>query len=482
MVRGDKGMPLFERVEGYQPEPAPERAKRTRARRAASPPAGGPPDDSVSEPEAAPAGHAGDRDRPLSVSAAIRAAQRVLEDGVGAIWIEGEVDEIKRPVSGHVYFTLKDEASSIAAVMWRADALRLRFALADGQRVLARGRLGIFERAGRFQLYVSAAEPVGAGAEALALAELRRRLAAEGLFDAARKRPLPPLPRRIGVVTSRTGAAIRDIVRVVHRRCPVPILVADAQVQGAQAVDQICRALAALARHPVDLVIVGRGGGSAADLAAFNDERVVRAIAACPVPTIAAIGHEVDVSLADLAADHRAATPSQAGELAVPVRAALEAALAEEERRLGRELGLRLAAARQELDAALERGEARVRDGLARARQRLAALDRQLAMRHPQARIARDRDALRQLEARAADAAHRRLDRAAGELGALATRLDALSPLRVLDRGYALTTCGERVVRAARDVAIGDAIELRLGVGRLGCRVETIDEDEGGHG
>jgi exodeoxyribonuclease VII large subunit len=272
----------------------------------------------------------GDRQHPLTVAAVVQGAGAAVDD-LGVLWVEGETLSVRAPGSGHCYFILKDDRAQLAAVMFRSDAQRLRFQIAEGMRLRCRGRLGIYDRDGKFQLYVAFAEPAGVGAEAVALEQLRTKLAAEGLFAAARKRPLPRLPRGIGVVTSRHGAAVRDIVRVVHRRCPVPILVADAVVQGSDAPRSIVAALRAVSRYRVDVIIVGRGGGSAADLAAFNDEAVVRAVAACRVPTISAVGHEVDVTLTDLAADHRAATPSMAGEMAVPVVAELAAQLAKEE-------------------------------------------------------------------------------------------------------------------------------------------------------
>ena len=222
-----------------------------------------------------------------------------------------------------------------------------------------RGKLGVFDRDGRLQLYVDYAEPAGAGAEAAAHDELKRRLAAEGLFADARKRPLPGLPRRIGVVTSKSGAALRDIVRTIHRRFPpAHIVVADCTVQGASAPAQIVAALRAIELAAVDVVIVGRGGGATSDLAAFNDERVVRAVAACRVPVVSAVGHEVDVTLCDLVADRRASTPTAAGELVVPVQHELQAALAREEQRLRRELGLYLRAARQEVDDLIDSARA----------------------------------------------------------------------------------------------------------------------------
>ncbi|RMH43467.1 MAG: exodeoxyribonuclease VII large subunit [Deltaproteobacteria bacterium] len=421
----------------------------------------------------------GDRDHPLSVSDAIQLAQRALKARIGTIWIEGEAVQVKRAASGHVYFCLQDGRDGrLNAVLWRADAARLRFALEEGQHLLCRGELGIYPAAGKLQFYAKAIEPAGIGAEALALEQLKRALAAEGLFDPARKRPLPRLPRRIGVVTSRSGAAVHDIVRVVHRRFPVPILVADAQVQGAAAPEQIVAALEAIVRHPVDVVIVGRGGGSAADLAAFNDERVVRAIAACPVPVISAVGHEVDVTLADLAADCRAATPSQAGELAVPVRDELVDALVKLERRLARELIVRVRDERQRIDRWTAAAQRAIATAVATRRRDLAELQRRVELHHPRARLERHRGEVRQLEAAAAAAFDRRRTAAGRDLAELAARLDALSPLRTLDRGYAIARAGDRVITDARSVAPGDGIGVVLARGRLDCTVEHVHEPE----
>jgi exodeoxyribonuclease VII large subunit len=479
----DQGMPLFDRLTKPTGPPA----------RPASEPE---PPATPSEPDV-PLDEPGGRDMPLSVAAAVKLVATVLDRSIGVLWIEGECASLSRPASGHLYFTLKDDGAQLQAVLWRSDARRLRFRLEEGQRLLCRGRLGIYERDGKFQFYVTLAEPVGAGAEAIALEQRKQKLAAEGLFAAERKRPLPRIPRRLGVVTSRTGAAIGDIVRVVQRRFPVPILLAEAQVQGADAPRQIVAALAAIVRHGVDVVILGRGGGSASDLAAFNDEAVVRAVAACPVPTISAVGHEIDVTLTDLAADRRAATPSNAGELAVPVLADLDRALAKEEGRLRREVELRLGTGRQDLDRRVGELATALAATHGRRRRALAELERQLAARDPRAELGRQRGALRALEhrlagrdprmllshyraslrateERGAAAMRRARDRRSHGLAAAAGRLEALSPLRVLDRGYAIALVDGQVVARADEVAPGDELRLRLATGALDCRVERV--------
>lgn len=434
--------------------------------------------------------------RPMAVSHAVNLARRVLEGEIGPLWIEGETTSVNRASSGHLYFALKDQRAQIRAVMWRSDAQKLKFRLQDGQLLRVRGQMTLYEAGGKFQLYVRYAEPAGMGAEALALEQLKRKLAAEGLFDRARKRRLPWIPRRIGVVTSKSGAAVRDIIRTVHRRFPVPILVADASVQGASAARDIVRALHALARTDVDVIIVGRGGGSASDLAAFNDEAVVRAVATCPIPTISAVGHEVDTSLCDLAADRYASTPTAAGELAVPVRAELAELLAEEERRLHRELQIRVENARQQLDHLTGRAHHVVTGRLARERQALGALDRRLQACHPRAQLVENRARLSELQSaldtlinrrlqRArryfADATvrldplmNRRLQRARHDFASATARLEALSPLRVLQRGYALARTEERVLTDAETVTVGDPVTIRLARGALDCRVEAV--------
>lgn len=436
------------------------------------------------------------RERPLRVVDVVRWSNAAVER-YGLLWVEGEVGEVKRPSSGHVYFALRDKTSQLPAVMWRTTAQRLRFGFEAGLRVRVRGKLGVFDRDGKLQLYVDYAEPAGAGAEAAALEELKRRLAAEGLFADARKRPLPLLPRRIGVVTSKSGAALRDIVRTIQRRFPpAHILVADCMVQGAAAPAQIVHALRLIDAAAVDVVIVGRGGGAQSDLAAFNDERVVRAIAACRVPVVSAVGHEVDVTLSDLAADRRASTPTGAGELVVPVQHELRAAVTREEQRLRRELGLYLRAARQEVDDLIDSARAGVQARMTARATELRRLEVRLLAAHPRAQLAARRAALAALEKRLPspaprvadgrrradtgrarlDAAMRRaLDRRRQGFAAVVARLEALSPLRVLERGYALATRDGHVVTDASALAPGDPIELRFARGRARGRITDVE-------
>ncbi len=443
------------------------------------------------------------RERPLAVADVVRAAGRVL-DGLGLVWLEGEVSQVSQPGSGHVYFALRDREAVLPAVMWARDATRLRFRIEAGQRLRVRGRLGVYDRDGKMQLYADFAEPAGLGAEAIALEQLKAKLAAEGLFAAERKRPLPRFPRRIGVVTSRTGAAIHDIIRTVQRRLPTPILIADAVVQGQAAPNQIVMGMAMVVRAGVDVVIVGRGGGAVTDLTAFNHERVVRTIARCPVPVISAVGHEIDLSLADLAADARASTPTAAAELAVPDGAALAEQLVKERRRLDREIRHRLDRARQDLDhqtmalhARGERSLALTRAALQTLTHRLtglhprtriltrgaalAELTRRLTAVHPASRLARARHELDALTARCDAAIRRQLDARRARLGQLGAQMAALSPLAVLDRGFAMVSRGDRetdLVRAAASVQRGDRLRVRLARGRLGVIVEEIETSE----
>ncbi len=291
----------------------------------------------------------------LSVSDVTRRIRESLEDQFAEVWVEGEISNLRAPSSGHLYFTLKDAHSQLRGVLFRSGATRLRFALQEGLCVIARGRISVYEPRGEYQLIVDTLEPKGVGAWQLAFEQLKERLAGEGLFDEARKRPLPEFPRTIGVVTSLTGAAIRDIVAVLRRRCPVVnILVVPVPVQGEGAGDRIAAAIRALNEVPqVEVLIVGRGGGASEDLWAFNEEAVVRAIAGSRVPVVSAVGHEIDVTLADFAADYRAPTPSAAAEAVVPVLNEILARLGELEGRLCRLMDTGMQMQRHRLDRSI---------------------------------------------------------------------------------------------------------------------------------
>jgi exodeoxyribonuclease VII large subunit len=443
----------------------------------------------------------GSRAAPLSVTQLVKKASLAVEEGVGKVWLQAEVASLTAAASGHLYMVLKDDKSSVRAVMWKTDASRLRFRMEEGLELSCRGHASIYERDGKFQFYVKTAEPAGAGADAIALQQLTRKLSAEGLFDADRKRPLPSLPRRIGLVTSRHGAAVRDIIRAVNRRFPVPLLLAPAAVQGSGSPAEIAAALDKLGRTDVDVIIVGRGGGSTSDLAAFNSELVVRAIARARVPVISAVGHEIDSSLSDLAADCRAATPTMAGEMAVPVREELRETLVIAERRLARELSVGLAVARQELDRHSQQAGGMVRQLIAESRAALAENRAALERQHPRARMVASRGHVHELEARNRAAMRDLLLRfrervsdperilatrmrgslatAGRDLAAASAGLDAMSPLSVLDRGYAIATAvGGDVIRRAEESLIGTSASVRLAKGTLACRIEGVENGD----
>jgi exodeoxyribonuclease VII large subunit len=440
---------------------------------------------------------ASSRERPLGIAEVVRLAGRTL-DALGLVWLEGEVTQASTPASGHLYFALQDRGSVLSAIMWGRDVARLRFKIEPGQRLRVRGRLGVYDRDGKMQLYADFAEPAGAGAEAIALAQLKAKLAAEGIFAASRKRALPRFPRRIGVVTSARGAAVHDIIRTVQRRLPTPILICDAAVQGPTAPHQLVMGMAMVVRAGVDVLIIGRGGGAATDLTAFNHERVVRTIARCPVPVISAIGHEVDLSLADLAADARASTPTAAAELVVPDGVVLAEALGKELARLDREIHHGLDRARQDLDrvtiAMHSRGErtlATTRHQLHQLHHRLAGLhprarilanhatlgelEKRLAAMHPGPRLSRARRGIDALTARCEAAITRSLGQRRSELAQLGAQMAALSPLAVLDRGYAMVHAGETIVRAASQVTSGERLRVRLASGTLEVIVDEVE-------
>lgn len=379
------------------------------------------------------------------------------DDDLSGVWVRGEISNFTHHSSGHMYFNLKDDKSRLKCVMFRGNNLRLQFTPKDGQEVFAYGSVGVYDKGGEYQLYVEHMEPAGLGALYAAFEELKRALAAEGLFDPAHKRPLPKFPRVVGVVTSPTGAAIRDIIKVARRRNPaVRIVVVPAQVQGDGAPESIVSAIALANRfRALDVLIVGRGGGSMEDLWCFNDERVARAIYGSAIPVVSAVGHEVDFTIADFVADVRAATPSHAAELVVPD-------ISEHIRRLS-EYRTRAASS--------------VLGTLRQARRRLEAVTSSREIKRPADRIEQARQRLDDVEASVERLMLHRLEIARQRLVALAGRADALSPLSVLSRGYAVVRDGNgRVVRYARAVSVGDDVEVILGSGQLICGVkETRD-------
>jgi exodeoxyribonuclease VII large subunit len=435
--------------------------------------------------------------RVLTVSDLVRSARVMLEARFAEVRVDGEISGLKRSGNGHLYFCLKDREAQIDCVMFSREAGRLKFRLEDGQKVRCRGRLTIYEGRGKLQLSVSAVEPTGAGALALAFEQLKQKLAAEGLFEAGRKRRLPFLPRRIGVVTSPQGAVIRDIVRLTHRRFPVPILLAPAPVQGDGATVMLASALRQLSSVPdVDVVIVARGGGSLEDLWPFNEEPLARAIAGCRVPVISAVGHETDFTIADFVADVRAPTPSAAAEMVVPAAADLATELQLLGRRLGRGMetefrGCRLTIERararladprrlidqkrQALDDLTARGARALAGSVARQRVALRAAEGRLYRAHPQRRISDQRAAAAALERRLAEAMAGLVGKRRRALEGLEGKIGALSPLKVLERGYGLVRAGDgRVVASAEAVAAGEAVTVTLRDGELDARVEGV--------
>jgi exodeoxyribonuclease VII large subunit len=438
-----------------------------------------------------------------TVSRLNREARELLETGLPLLWIEGELSNLARPSSGHLYFSLKDEAAQIRCAMFRNRNQLVRFRPADGMHVLARARVSLYEARGDYQLIVESLEEAGDGALRRAFELLKQRLLVEGLFDEARKQPIPALPRRIGVITSPTGAAIHDVLTVLRRRFPaIPVLVYPVPVQGKTAAPEIARMIRlAAARAECDVLILCRGGGSLEDLWAFNEEIVARAIFDCDIPLVTGIGHEVDVTIADFAADLRAPTPSGAAEHVSPDGA--------DWRRHYERIGARL--------AALARGD------LARRRERLRWLMRGLQQRHPGQRLRQQAQRLDELEQRLLRCTHagierrrmqfeqglarllrhvplhridnararcgelaqrlrqhmqRRLERGRDRLDGLGRALDAVSPLATLGRGYAIVRRMDgAVVRDAQAVKAGDEVEARLARGLIVCEVrETRNE------
>jgi exodeoxyribonuclease VII large subunit len=449
-----------------------------------------------------------------------RQVKGVVEDRLGKLWVEGELQKVTRPASGHVYFDLKDdkEEARISCVLWRDAAKVTRARFVDGERVRLYGRPGVYVPRGQYQFTAELAEPAGAGAAAAALAALKAKLQALGYFDPARKRPLPRFPRAVGVVTSATGAAFGDICKVALQRWPVRIVLSPTMVQGAEAPGQIVRALYWIQKVPgVDVVILGRGGGASEDLVAFNHERVAEAIFKCRLPVVSAVGHEIDFTLADLVADRRAPTPSGAAQLCVPDHGEETArlrGLAQRLRGQGRAKVnvLRVALSRralkdpgrllderaQRLDELSQRLEALARAKCEGPRGVLGRWDKALARQHPRARLARDRQTLlglaarlepalarvlgRQhtrlsaLDTRLLGAPSRDLERRRATLGALAGRLEALSPLAILARGYSVVLSQGRALTRAQDARVGEGLTVLLQEGSLEVRVTALKD------
>ena len=393
----------------------------------------------------------------LTVSELTAKVKTTLERGFPDVAIRGEISNLSRPNSGHVYFSLKDDSSQIRAVLWKNDAERVVFELKNGQGIKGWGRLSVYAQRGEYQITLRKVEPEGIGALELAFRQLYARLAAEGLFETERKRPLPRFPRRIVVVTSPTGAALRDFLQVTGRRWPgAEVLVAPAKVQGIGSAEEVVAAIALANRvNGADLIVVCRGGGSLEDLWTFNEEIVARAIVASRLPVVSAIGHEIDTTISDLVADFRASTPTAAGEQCVPDLQEIAQRLDSLGDRAGRALRARVVQVRLRLDTLSDRGRRALRTRVDRIKVRLETLSD-----------------------RSGRAIRRTLDDRENRLARLAAGLEALSPLGVLARGYSLTfrEADDTLLRDASEVRPGDRIVSKLGIGQVVSRV--IDDAE----
>lgn len=440
----------------------------------------------------------------FSVGRLNREVRGLLEGHLPMIWVEGEISNLVRPASGHLYFTLKDDQAQVRCAMFRMRRQWLKFQPENGQQVLVRTRVTLYEPRGDYQLVVDSMQEAGAGALQRAYEQLKTQLAAEGLFDSERKRPLPALPGRIGVVTSPSGAAIRDIISVLRRRYPsIPLVIYPVPVQGEGAAAEIAAAIRlAGQRRECDVLIVGRGGGSLEDLWAFNEEVVARAIHASTIPVVSAVGHEIDFTIADFVADVRAPTPSAAAELVSPDRqeqlqalgqlgrrlAALQARhLQQQRQRLSwlrhrlqqQHPGQQLRMQAQRLDDLEQRLGKGLRQRLQHAQARLSTLSARLHQHPPSHRLRHLRIRMQHLRQRLLAAQSHLQARRGDRLAGLARALEAVSPLATLGRGYAILSNPEgRVIRKAAEVRAGDPLEARLGQGRLRCRVEECVNEQ----
>ncbi len=432
--------------------------------------------------------------RSYTVSELTSGLRGLIAENFSDLWVSGEISGTKLAASGHYYFTLKDEAAQIRSVCYKMTARYLKFKPQDGVAVLARGRLDLYDARGELQLVVEALEPQGHGALQFAFEQLKKKLASEGLFDAARKRALPPLPERIGIVTSSTGAVIRDILHILERRCPGRhIRLYPAQVQGEGSAEQIASGVEYFSESGwAEVVIVARGGGSLEDLWAFNEERVARAIAMCAVPVISAVGHETDFTIADFVADLRAATPSAAAEIVTATRAGLLDRLSGCESKLKQAARLTLALlarrlAHQGMDPArLHRAMGRrmqradeldyqLRDGarlaLQRRKRALDAVASRLGRLDVRLRFAEARRRLEQCETQVRQKMRLEVNHARSALTTLEAHLEQLSPLKILERGYAIVELDGKLVKSPEDAPLGSDVRVRLARGELAAKV-----------
>lgn len=426
--------------------------------------------------------------------------RKLVEQEYGDVWVEGEISNFRSAPSGHLYFTLKDAEAQLPIVFFRRQTMLLRFRPEDGLHVLVRGRVSVYAQRGQMQLVAETMEPVGAGSLQLAFEQLKQRLRVEGLFDAERKKPLPMFPRTVGIVTSPAGAVIRDFLNIVGRRhSGLNVLLSPISVQGESAPAEIEAALAELnATNLVDLIVLARGGGSLEDLAAFNSERVARAIAASQLPVVSAVGHETDFTIADFTADLRAPTPSAAAELVTEAHHKIADHLATQSHRLERAVGFQLLQAsqrlaylpisrvesrvatllhrlEQRLDDATQRMDAAVTNQLHKGQNRIAELAAAVLHHDPRQRLAHSRQTLADFRARLGRCLERLIESSSGRVGALDARLRSLSPLAVLDRGYALVLSSDgTLIRSTARVGTGDQLTTRLSDGSFTSRVEAV--------
>lgn len=396
-------------------------------------------------------------DHVLSVSDLTRDIKSTLQADFSSVWVTGEVSDLARPNSGHLYLTLKDDSSQIRGVIWKTTAQRIRFPLDDGTQVLCRGDIDVYPPRGTYQLIIRQVEPLGEGALQAALRKLRAKLEAEGLFAPQLKQPIPVFPKRVGIVTSPSGAALRDFLQVAARRWHgVELVIIPSRMQGQGSADEVVRAIeqAHELKPGIDTLVITRGGGSIEDLWSFNEEKVVRAIRAASIPTVSAIGHEIDVTLADLVADLRALTPSEAAERVIPSANEIRASL----------------------DQLTKRLQSRMHSRLSDSRQRLESLSNRRVILHPEEYVRMWARRVDELQQRAQRSIAVKLQQQRDQIGAISARLESLSPLSVLSRGYSVTTKDGRAIRSTDEVTVGDTISTQLENGIATSRIETVSD------
>lgn len=423
--------------------------------------------------------------------------KQLLEGQFGLIWVRGEISNFKAHTSGHFYFSLKDPKSQISAVMFRGHNSRLRFKPTDGMEVIIRGRISVYEPRGNYQILCEMMEPVGAGALQKAFEQLKAKLKSEGLFEAARKRPIPHMPRHVAIVTSPTGAAIRDILNILSRRAPwLPVTVVPTVVQGESAAPQIVEAMLKAQKLPdVDVIIVGRGGGSIEDMWCFNDEKLARVIAASPIPTISAVGHEIDFTIADFVADLRAPTPSAAAELVAKSSGELTSKLQQLERLLKMNMQKHFKMLEQKLqlltkslvdpqkklqdlilrnDDLVERLQMAMDRNLSERRYKLKLLDERMGS--PQELIQRKVKELEYLTQRLKKGVVVSVERKRALWSKWCSVLESMSPLKVVERGYSIVKKNDEVIKNSAQVKAGDALQITLAHGQIEARVEKVSQ------